>query len=416
MGLYFATQRRQKIGWKRSGYEMKDEMKNLSIAIIGAGIGGLTAAAALQRLGFRPRVFERATELGEVGASLTLSPNATHALNSIGFATELEALGMQPDQASVRHWQTGELMITIPRGAEMLKKFGAAYIHIHRADLHGMLQRKVQATDPEAIRLGAEFTALHERESGVEVNFADGSSIQADVVIGADGVRSSVRLGLFGEATKPNFTGFIAFRGLIPVDQIPPDAIKMPSSCLSKGINQSFARYLIRDGRVLNFVGLAQRKGWHEEGWSFPATIEEVLAEFEGWDEDVRTIIKAVPADNLFKWGMFNREPLSEWTRGHVTLLGDAAHPMLPFLGSGAAMAIEDAVVLARAFESAASIDEALRRYFDARYERATDVMLKSTETALAYHSGNDEGYSESGHVTGESLGMWAYNAAEVAV
>jgi len=389
-------------------------MKDMRIAIIGAGISGLVAASALQQLGFRPRVYERAEELGEVGAGLTLSPNATHALNSIGFAAELEELGMRPEQAGVRHWQTGELKIAIERGVEMLEKFGASYIHIHRADLHAALVRKVMASDPTAIRLGAEFTAIRDRESDIEVDFATGSGIRADVVIGADGLRSSVRAALFG-SDKPRFTGYIAFRGLVPVDQLPPDVIKPPSSCLSTGRDRSFARYLIRDGRVLNFVGLAQRDGWHEEGWSIPANVEEMLAEYVGWDDDVRTIIRTVPADCLFKWALFDRNPLREWTRGHVTLMGDAAHPMLPFLGSGAAMAIEDAVVLARAFESAASINDALRRYRTARYERTTHVMLKSREAAQAYHSGSDE-YSERKHITAENLGIWEYKAAEVTV
>jgi salicylate hydroxylase len=389
-------------------------MKDMRIAIIGAGISGLVAASALQRLGFRPRVYERAEELGEVGAGLTLSPNATHALNSIGFAAELEELGMRPEQAGVRHWQTGELKIAIPRGMKMIEKFGASYDHIHRADLHGALVSKVMTSDPTAIRLGAEFTAIRERASDIEVDFATGPGIRADVVIGADGLRSSVRAALFG-SDNPRFTGYIAFRGLVPVDLLPPNFIEPPSSCLSTGRDRSFARYLIRDGQVLNFVGLAQRDGWHEEGWSIPASVEEMLAEYVGWDEDVRTIIRTVPADCLFKWALFDRDPLPEWTRGHVTLMGDAAHPMLPFLGSGAAMAIEDAVVLARAFESAVSIDDALRRYVTARYERTTHVMLKSREAAQAYHSGSDE-YSERKHITAENLGIWAYKAAEVTV
>jgi salicylate hydroxylase len=389
-------------------------MKDMRIAIIGAGISGLVAANALQRLGFRPRVYERVTELGEVGAGLTLAPNAMHALNSIGLAHQLEDLGLPPEHASVRHWETGELKITLPRGSEMIEKFGAAYTHIHRADLHGALAGNVIAADPDAIQLGAELTALHDTGSGVDVNFAVGPGIHADVVIGADGLRSTVRRALFG-AGKPRFTGYIAFRGLVPINHLPAGTIEPPSSCLSKGPDRSFARYLIRGGRALNFIGLAQRDGWSEEGWSIPASTEEVLAEYEGWHDEVQTIIRSVSAENLFKWALFDREPLEEWTRGHVTLMGDAAHPMLPFLGSGAAMAIEDAVILARAFDSAASIDDALDRYFVARHERTTHVMLQSREAAKAYHSGRDE-FSEGQHVTAENLGIWAYNAADVPV
>jgi salicylate hydroxylase len=389
-------------------------MKASRIAIVGAGIAGLVAASALQNLGFRPRIYERATELGDVGAGLTLSPNATNALNSIGFAAELEKIGMRPKQASVRHWQTGELKIAISRGDEMLEKFGAAYNHIHRADLHSMLVNKVVAADSNAIHLGREFKAINEDDSSVEIDFRDGSSVQADVVIGADGLRSSVREAMFG-SDQPRFTGYIAFRGLVPMERLPPDVAKPPSSCLATGNGRSFARYLIRDGQILNFVALAERDGWREEGWSIPASTDEVLEEYAGWHEDVRTIIRSAPADKLFKWALFDREPLREWTLGRVTLMGDAAHPMLPFLGSGAAMAIEDAVVLARSFDSSASIDEALRRYVTARYDRTTFVMQKSREAAKAYHSGNDE-FSESKHITAESLGIWAYNAAQVPV
>ncbi len=387
-------------------------MKEIRIAIIGGGIAGLVAAHALQRLGLKPRVYERAAALGEVGAGLTLAPNAVHALNSVGLSDEIQKLGLPPENASVRHWQTGELKITLPRGQMMIDKFGAAYTHIHRADLHGALVAKVRTADPEAIHLNAEFTAFQEGASGIDVEFASGSTAQADLVIGADGLRSSIRRALFGPG-KPRFTGYIAFRGLVDLDQLPSGAVELPSSCLSKGPDRSFARYLIRDGKVLNFIGLAQRDGWSEEGWSIPANTEEVLAEYDGWHEEVHTIIRSAPESNLFKWALFDREPLKEWTRGHVTLMGDAAHPMLPFLGSGAAMAIEDAVIFARAFESASSISEALDRYFAARCERTTHVMVQSREAAKAYHSGRDE-CSEQKHVTAESLGIWAYNAATV--
>jgi salicylate hydroxylase len=389
-------------------------MQDSRIAIIGSGIAGLVAARALQRLGFRPRIFERSTELAEVGAGLTLAPNASHALNAIGLGPLLETAGMQPGRSGVKHWQTGELKVSLERGATMVEKHGAGYYHIHRADLHGALASEVLAADPDAIQLGAEFRAVRETDSEVEVDFTTGPSVRADVVIGADGLRSAVRAALFG-ADQPRFTGYIAFRGLVPMDQLPAGIID-PPSCLATGPDRSFARYLIRGGRVVNFVALAQRDGWREEGWSIPASAEELLAEYGGWHEDVLTIIRNTPADGLFKWALFDRDPLAEWTRGRVTLMGDAAHPMLPFLGQGAGMAIEDALILARVFASAPSMDEALARYFQARHARTTWVMLKSRETALAYHSGHDENYQPGQHVTAESLGIWDYNPATVAV
>jgi salicylate hydroxylase len=389
-------------------------MQDTRIAIIGAGIAGLVAARALQQFGFKPRVYERSPTLGEVGAGLTLAPNASHALNAIGFGPMLEKYGMQPGKSGVKHWQTGELKVALTRGASMLEKHGAGYYHIHRADLHDGLAKQVLAADPDAIQLGAEFRAVRQVNSEVEIDFTTGPSVVADVAIGADGVRSNVRAALFG-ADQPRFTGYIAFRGLVPIEKLPAGIID-PPSCLSTGPDRSFARYLIRDGQTLNFVALAQRDGWREEGWSIPASVEEVLAEYVGWHEDVLTIIRNAPADGLFKWALCDREPLPEWTRGRVTLMGDAAHPMLPFLGQGAGMAIEDGLILARVFAAADSIDKALQRYIEARHARTTWVMRKSLETALAYHSGQDEHYQSDRHVTAESLGIWDYNSATVAV
>lgn len=389
-------------------------MRSLDIAIIGAGIAGLTAARALQTFGFRPVIYEQARELGEVGAGLTLTPNATHVLNAIGLQTALEQHGMRPDRGGVKNWRTGELMVEISRGNEMLEKYGAAYYQIHRADLHRELAAHVHEADPSAIRIGHSFKSLTDNGSRVRIEFDNGATSDADVVIGADGVRSRIRSQLFG-AEKPRFTGYVAYRGLVPFRDLPAGVIE-PTSCLSTGIGRSFARYLIRGGELVNFVGLTERDDWREEGWSIRATVNEMLAEYSGWYEDVRTIIRATPADQLFKWALFDREPLPEWTRGRVTLIGDAAHPMLPFLGQGAAMGIEDGMVIARAFAAAGSIDEALRRYVEARLPRANWVMRESRATALNYHSGEESNFRPGKHVSAESLGLMSYNPAAVPI
>ncbi len=389
-------------------------MRSLDIVIIGAGIAGLTAARALQTLGFRVRVYEQAPQLGEVGAGLTISPNATHALEAIGLRDVLARIGMRPDRGGVKDWQSGELMVEISRGSQMLEKYGAAYYQMHRADLHGALADAVATADPQAIRLDHSCRALRDHGGHVEIEFENGARTTADVAIGADGVRSAVRGLLFG-AERPRFTGYIAFRGLVPFASLPPGIIE-PSSCLSTGPHHSFTRYLIRAGSVVNFVALAERDDWREEGWSIRASVDELLNEYKGWHEDVRTIIRSSPPDGIFKWALFDREPLPAWTRGRVTLLGDAAHPMLPFLGQGAAMGIEDGLVLARAFAAAGSLDDALRRYEQARRERTTEVMLQSRATALNYHSGDRANFQPGRHVSAESLGLMTYNPATVAV
>ena len=387
-------------------------MREMHIAIVGAGIAGLTAARALQTFGFRVRVYEQAPRLGEVGAGLTISPNATHVLNAIGLRGVLEQIGMRPSRGGVKHWQTGELMVEIPRGHDMLDKYGAAYYQVHRADLHAALAAAIADHDPDAIVLGHAFERLHDDGGRVRLDFANGTTVDADVAIGADGLRSAVRAALFG-AERPKFTGYIAYRGLVPLSRLPAGIIQ-PTSCISTGPHRSFTRYLLRQGTLVNFVGLCERDDWAEEGWSIRASVEEVLAEYEGWYEDVRTIIRHAPPEGLIKWALFDREPLERWSVGRVALLGDAAHPMLPFLGQGAAMGIEDAMLLARAFAAAGTLDEALQRYVEARQARTTWVMLKSRETARNYHSGRSENFQPGRHVSAESLGIMAYNPSDV--
>ncbi len=389
-------------------------MRHLQIVIVGAGIAGLTAARALQISGIQVRVYEQASQLGEVGAGLTLSPNATHVLNAIGLHGVLAQIGMRPERGGVRHWQTGELMVEIPRGGDMLEKYGAAYFQVHRADLHAALVAAIRAEDPNAIVLGHVFRSLHDDGSRVRLGFANGASVQADLAIGADGLRSTMRTLLFG-AEQPHFTGYIAYRGLVPMRSLPPGII-VPTSCLSTGPGRSFTRYLLRQGTLVNYVGLCERDGWREEGWSIRASVDEVLGEYAGWYEDVRTIIRNTPPDGLLKWALFDREPLERWSLGRVALLGDAAHPMLPFLGQGAAMGIEDGLVLARAVAAAGSLDEALQRYVEARQPRTTWVMRESREAARNYHSGRSGNFQPGRHVSAESLGIMAYNPAAVVV
>lgn len=389
-------------------------MRELQIAIIGAGIAGLTAARALQQLGFRPVVFEQADVLSDVGAGLTVTPNATHVLNALGLESVLEQIGMRPDRGGVKHWRTGELLVEISRGHEMRERYGAAYYQVHRADLHRALAALVTECDPGAIRTSHSLTSFSEDRRGVHMTFAQGHLATADVMVGADGVRSQVRGLLFG-AERPRFTGYVAYRGLVPFEAL-PDGLIEPTSCLSTGPGRSFTRYLIRGGRLVNFVGLTERQDWREEGWSIRADVQEMLDEYADWHPDVRTIIRSTPEHGLFKWALFDREPLPQWTQGKVTLIGDAAHPMLPFLGQGAAMGIEDGMVLARAFAVASSLSEALARYEDARRERANWVMLESRKTAVNYHSGNSENFRPGRHVSAESLGLMSYNPAIIPI
>ncbi len=391
-------------------------MKDLNIAIVGAGIGGLSAALALQKLGFRVTVYEQAPQLGEVGAGLSLSPTAVHGLNWLGMHGVLEAKAYKPEDQCVRHYQDARAIGWINRGTSLVERYGERYYLIHRADLHDGLAAQVRANDPRAIQLGKRCAALAQDAGGVSIRFTDGTSVRADVLVGADGSRSAVRNALFG-ALEPQYTGYIAWRGLIPMERVPQEILDPPSG-IFLGPGHMVNRYPVRNGELLNFVAFAEREAWSEEGWSIRSSVEELLAEFQGWTPWVLRFMELVPPDLLFKWGLFDREPLPGWSQGHVTLLGDAAHPVLPFLGHGAVLAIEDGVVLARAFAASDAVPEALQRYEAARRERAAFIVHESRKAVKQYHAPDTSTYQQrtGGKAADEGIGLFSYNPVTQAV
>jgi salicylate hydroxylase len=385
-------------------------MKDIEIAIVGAGIGGLTAALALLKAGHRVRVYEQAPKLAEVGAGLSLSPTAVHGLNALGLHEALERHAYQPEDQAVRHYQDARPLQWINRGRALVERYGERYYLIHRADLHDSLAEAVRAADPDAIVLDRRCTRIEDAGSRVRIEFADGSTAVADLLVGADGSRSIVRNALFGDGA-PKYTGYIAWRGLVPMDRVPRSMLDPPSGIFI-GPGHLVNRYPVRGGQLLNLVAFAERADWTEEGWSIRSTREELLREFEGWHPDILHIMSEVPPDQLFKWGLFDREPLASWHQGRSALLGDAAHPVLPFLGHGAVLAIEDGVVLARALGSAESLEEALRRYESARIPRAAFVVRESRAAVKTFHSREPELYAQrtGGRAADERLGLFDYN------
>lgn len=385
-------------------------MKNLNIAVIGAGIGGLAAALALLRFGHRVRVFEQAPQLGEVGAGLSLSPTAAHALNWLGLHQMLEDKAYKPEDQCIRHFKDAHPIAWINRGKSLIEKYGERYYLIHRADLHDALATAVRAADAQAIEVSKRCLTVEQTATQVTAHFDDGTSYSSDVLIGADGSRSAVRNAVFG-VMEPQYTGYIAWRGLVPMERVPPGVLNPPSGVFL-GAGHLVNRYPVRNGKLLNFVAFAERAAWAEEGWSIRSSVEELLAEFEGWHEDVRTFMRETPPQQLFKWGLFDREPLTSWSRGRVTLLGDAAHPILPFLGHGAVLAIEDGVVIARAFDAAGAVDEALERYEAARLPRASFVVLESRNAGKQFHARDTDTYTQrtGNRAADEGRGLFAYN------
>jgi salicylate hydroxylase len=344
--------------------------------VVGAGLGGLTAALALLRAGRAVRVFEQASVLGEVGAGITLSPGAGRGLASLGVGPALLAASTPiPDIAFV-HYATGEPLAGRLRSRPPEDLGFATPRHIHRADLHAILLAAVRAIDPDTVVVDRRLARLDADEAGVTAVFADGSVFEAGLLIGADGVRSTVRRRMFDDSS-PRFAGQIAFRCLIPREVATP-WLSAGGAAVYVGPSRVFNRYLVRQGALVNVIGIAQCGLWREEGWNTPAVPKEFLEIFADFHPDVRGLIAHAPPASLIKWGLFVRPPLDIWSRGRVALIGDAAHPILPFLGLGAALAIEDGVVLARALARAPEPAQAFAAFQRARAERVETVRQAS--------------------------------------
>ena len=352
-------------------------MNDAQIAIVGGGIGGLTATLSLQRRGFRVAVFERAEELREVGAGLVVSGPSMCALDFLGVGDRIRSVaGKKPANGyfDLKHYATGQVVVEATRAPQ------EGSFAVHRADLQTALFQAVVANDPEAVHVGHEFARLEQDTDGVTATFTNGASVRADALIGCDGLGSSVRSHVFGSEPVV-YTGKVSFRGLIPSDLVTP-TIAAESGSFFVGPDRMLVIYHVRGTELMNFVAHARQIGWEQEGWSIPAEVPELLELYSDFAAPARAVIGAVPPENLFKWALRDRSPMPEWTRGRVGMLGDAAHPMLPFLGQGGNMAIEDGMVLGRCLDSSGSIEEGLARYEDARKPRGTGMQLASRDRA----------------------------------
>jgi salicylate hydroxylase len=313
-----------------------------------------------------------------VGAGITVSTGAGRVLQVLGVGPQILAASLPVPDIAFVHYQTGQLLAgTFDAGAPPDLGFDGPR-HIHRADLHAILLAGVRALDPEAVVCGKKLTDIAQSASGVVARFADGDQAQADILIGADGARSRVRACIL-DAAPPQFAGQIAFRCLIPRERAQP-FMTSGNAVVSIGASRVFNRYLIRGGALVNVIGIAKSEGWSQEGWNIPATIEEFRGQFSAFHAGVTGLIEQAPSDQLIKWGLFVRPPIPQWSVGRVILLGDAAHPILPFLGLGAALAIEDGVVLARALKATSDVQAAFGSFQAVRMPRVETVRLRSIE------------------------------------
>ena len=351
----------------------------MRIIVIGAGIGGLAAALTLGRAGFEVQVFEQAAQLREVGAGVQISPNATRILHRLGLEEALRRFGVRPRASVVRRWDDGQVITHQPLGDTCEHNFGAPYYHFHRAELLDVLSGAV----PDGVlELDHRCVSLTQRDDRVEVRFHNGATAAADVVVGADGIHSTVREAILGK-DQPHFSGHVAYRGLVPATRVAHLGLEVEASSWW-GADHHFVHYFVGAGaRYLNWVAVTPGE-WRVESWTAEGEVAEALKEFEGWHPQVRAMIESVDATN--RWALYDRDPLPRWTVGRVTLMGDAAHPMLPYMAQGAVQSIEDAAVLAKCLEHAPDVDSALNRYEQTRKPRASRCQEGSRRNGIMYH------------------------------
>jgi salicylate hydroxylase len=358
-------------------------MNENNIAIVGGGIGGLAAALALLRRGIDVDVYEQAPELRELGAGVQISANGTRVLHALGLKEALEKVQVLPAGKAIRLWNTGQSWKLFDLGLESVERYGFPYITIHRGDLHGVIAQAVLQAKPGAIHLNRKCVGLSQSNGHVALRFENGRSVQAKLAVGADGVHSVVREHLFG-ALKPAFCGIIAWRGVIPMERVPP-SISRTIGTNWVGPGGHVVHYPLRGGTLLNFVGMGERD-WPVEGWNVRGSTEEALNDFRGWHDDVHAMIRNI--DVPYKWGLALRPTMEQWSRGRCTLLGDACHPMVPLLAQGATMALEDGLVLARAIEKYPDDHQAVFAHYEAaRRERANKVVAGSAAMIPRFHN-----------------------------
>lgn len=361
-------------------------MANLNIGIAGGGVGGLAAAIALCKAGHQVTVFEQASRYGRVGADINLTPNAVKACDGLGIGDILREKGAQPTHRISRTWDTGEETSRLEMAEAAVRNYHAPQVTIHRADLLEALTDRLPAT---VLELDRRVTTVGQEDGQAFVQLADGARQEFDLVVGADGIHSVVRAALFGE-DKPEFTGLVSFRATVARDRIaglpnidaftkwwgPDPAIQIVTFPLNRGREQFI------------FATTAQ-EGWRDESWTLPGDVVELREIYRNFHPEARALLDA--CTEVTKSALYVREPMALWSQGPITLLGDACHPMVPFMAQGACMALEDAVVLSRALEGVAAggVEEALVRYEDTRKERTARVQRNSRGNEWLKQGGN---------------------------
>ena len=360
-------------------------MTDRPFIIAGAGIAGLTLALMLARQGRKVALIEKRSRIDEVGAGLQISPNASRILVGLGLGPALNRVAGEPTALIIRDGHSGSTLGTMPQGDAMRQAYGAPYWHIHRADLQTVLLDAVRSESQISLSFGRGITALQQNDQGVtiETETANQSraALEGEALIGADGLWT--RTGaLLGDASEPRFTGYTAWRASLPIHEAPA-LFHTPTTGLWLGPNAHLVHYPLRGGRLLNIVAVVSDRT-AEPGWSRPGDTALCEARFRSWAQPARALLSAVPEWQI--WSLYDRPPRPQAARGRVALIGDAFHPVLPFLAQGAAMAIEDCAVLAAQLMQSQTLENAFQNYVRLREPRARRVQQEARFNGKIYH------------------------------
>jgi salicylate hydroxylase len=354
------------------------------ILIAGAGLGGLAAASCLMKAGHDVEIYEQAPILGEIGAGIQMSANAMHVLNDLGLGPTIAKSAVRPGAYVFKLHDTGEEISRFSLAEEHERLHKAPYNQLHRADLHDILSAKAREFKADAVHLSKRAIGFKESAGHVELLFADGSSARGDMLIGADGVKSAIRPQIAGQ-DQPIYTGDIAWRLTVPIEKLPKNFMD-PVMSVWMGPGAHVVCYYLRAGALLNFVGLVETDEINEESWTSTFPWEKLKADFAGWHPDLQTVIDATDHGQCYRWSLFFRAPIDNWSTKRVTMLGDAVHATLPYLAQGAAMAIEDGAVLTCALAMEPKIADALQLYQRNRIERTTKIVNGSSGNRTLFH------------------------------
>lgn len=365
-------------------------MRSLKIGVVGAGIGGLAAANALHQAGHHVMVFEQSPQFLRVGADINLTPNAVRAVDGLGadIGSAVRTSAARPTHRISRTWDSGEETSRLEMGDEAERKYGAPQLTIHRADLLAALSDAFPASQ---VQFGKRARTVIEQADGVAIQFMDQSeATKLDVLIGADGIHSMVRTAMFG-AESSRFTGVVAFRAVVPTERVRDvPNIKAFTKWWGPTPESQIVTFPLNQGRDTFIFATTAQDSWHEESWTTPGSVEELRSFYADFHPDARALLDA--CDTVLKTALYERDPLTRWSRGHMTLVGDACHPMMPFMAQGAGMAIEDGVVLARnlaTVRDSQQVTAALARYETMRIARASQIQVGSRGNNWLREGGN---------------------------